>query len=67
MCEICLHEPCDPRCPNADLPKVVLTCDKCGEDIYEGDEYYEDIDGECICESCMDKWISNHHMYAEAN
>lgn len=31
------------------LPK----CDKCGKPIQ--DEYYYDIEGECICEKCLNK------------
>lgn len=41
---------------NKDL-YVVSSCDECGEDIYEGDQFYDlsDIVGceTCICEECM--------------
>lgn len=32
----------------------VLKCEECGEVIMIDDIYY-DIDGDCYCESCMDK------------
>lgn len=53
MCDICLHSPCLPQCPNAPPPPVVFTCYNCGEPIYEGDNYY-DIEGEAWCEECID-------------
>lgn len=65
MCDMCLQNPCHPRCPNAELPEVVLTCDKCGSEIFVGDAYYEDVGGENICESCMDAWTLIHQKYAE--
>lgn len=54
MCELCLQTPCDERCPNAPLPKVVFICSGCGDDIYDG-EYYWDILGEQFCEKCIDE------------
>lgn len=53
MCEICLHTPCDPRCPNAPDPPAVFVCSGCGENILDG-KYYWDILGEQFCESCID-------------
>ncbi len=52
MCNVCLQNPCHPRCPNADEPPVVHKCLHCGEDISVGDVYY-DIDGEPWCEECI--------------
>lgn len=52
MCEICLHSPCLPRCPNAPEPPSVFICSGCGKPIYEGDDYY-DILGEQFCEECV--------------
>lgn len=66
MCDVCLHYPCDPRCPNADEPREVLTCEHCGQPIYEGEDYYSDVDGEDICEQCFDKWVKAHNRVAEA-
>ena len=51
-CDICLKSPCDPRCPNAPDPKPVFVCSGCGEDILDGDDYW-DILGEQFCESCI--------------
>lgn len=53
MCEICRQTPCDSRCPNASEPKPVASCVKCGEGIYEGDEFFDSLDGP-ICEDCME-------------
>lgn len=36
----------DYRCPNYVQPKAEYYCEGCGEGIYEGDEYIENIDGE---------------------
>lgn len=36
-----------------DEPRVCFQCDDCGEDIYEGDDFYE-VDNETnYCEDCM--------------
>ena len=32
-----------------------LRCNECGEEIYSSDTYY-DIDGNIICEDCMNKY-----------
>lgn len=52
MCSVCMSNPCNSRCPNAEEEKTVHICMNCGEDIYEGDDYY-DIDGEAWCEECI--------------
>ncbi|MBQ4447398.1 MAG: hypothetical protein II897_03800 [Clostridia bacterium] len=52
MCEICYRSPCDPRCPNAPQPEAVFVCKSCGEDIVEGEDYYE-LDGEHYHEECF--------------
>lgn len=33
--------------------KAVLNCDLCGDEIFEGDYYY-DLNGEVICENCVE-------------
>lgn len=53
MCNVCGKDPCDPRCPNAPDPPTVFICSGCGENILDGDDYY-DVLGEQFCESCMD-------------
>ena len=52
MCEFCRQIPCHPRCPNADEPKFDHYCPICGNGIYEGEEYIENDDGECIHYDC---------------
>ena len=39
MCAVCRKNPCDSRCPNAEEPKSIYTCEWCEEPIYEGDKY----------------------------
>lgn len=54
MCDICRQSPCHPRCPNAPGPKPVFVCSGCGQDIYEGEDYW-DVLGEQFCEDCIDQ------------
>lgn len=35
--------------------KIYTTCDVCGEDILEGDSYYE-VGALCVCEECIDSF-----------
>lgn len=53
MCELCLRSPCAPGCPNAPEPPMVYICSGCGEDIRDGDDYW-DIMGEQWCRECID-------------
>lgn len=34
-------------------PEPVMICSECGEGIYEGEPFWR-INGDCICEKCMD-------------
>ena len=52
MCDICLQSPCNPRCPNAEEPKVYTRCEVCGGKIYEGDDFYKVLDID-VCEDCL--------------
>lgn len=54
MCDVCLKSPCDSRCPHAPEPPSVFVCSGCGENILDG-EYYWDIMGEQFCSHCMDE------------
>ena len=54
ICDICRNIPCIPRCPNAPEPRPIFICSGCGEDILEGDLYW-DIMGEQFCDSCIDE------------
>ena len=53
MCQICGKSPCHPRCPNAPDPIPDHRCSKCGEGIFENDEYAI-IDGQYYCYDCID-------------
>lgn len=52
MCDICHYSICPSSCPNAPEPPKFGKCAKCGEIIYDGDEYYE-IDEKTYCEACV--------------
>lgn len=51
MCDICHHIPCIPGCPN-ESEKIIGECINCGDDILEGDLFYDSEDG-MICEECL--------------
>ena len=52
MCEVCKKNPCDTRCPNYDPPKALQYCSICGQGIYDGQEYIENIDEDCAHFEC---------------
>lgn len=54
MCDICFQFPCHPRCPNSPDPPSVYICSGCGNDIHDGEDYW-DIMGEQWCEKCIEK------------
>jgi hypothetical protein len=54
MCDVCLKSPCDSRCPNAPEPPSVFICSGCGDNILDG-EYYWDILGEQFCSHCIEE------------
>lgn len=53
MCSVCRRIPCAAGCPNAEDPEPMYTCKGCGEGIYEGDRYYDGIDG-YYCKECLE-------------
>lgn len=53
MCAICNQIPCHSRCPNAPEAQPVFICTKCGEDILEGDKFFDSPAGP-VCKDCMD-------------
>lgn len=53
MCDVCLRSPCHPSCPHAPAPPSVFVCSGCGDDILDGDDYW-DVLGEQFCENCID-------------
>lgn len=55
MCEICHKNPCDIRCPNAEMPPIVHYCKECGYPIYDGEEFYN-INGKKYCSECMESF-----------
>ncbi len=60
MCEICLQNPCHPRCSNA-IDRIRGICDQCGEELYEGEYYYtDDMNGKYCSEDCA-KSANNIH------
>lgn len=46
MCSICRQSPCHPRCPNYVPLKASHYCSFCGDGIYDGEKYIENLDGE---------------------
>ncbi len=38
--------PCHSRCPNYFSPKAIHYCSSCGDGIYDGEEYIENLNGE---------------------
>ena len=54
MCSICKQYPCHPRCPNYIPPKASHCCYICNEEIYGGEEYIENDDGEYAHWDCVD-------------
>lgn len=53
MCDICRVAPCHPLCPNAPDPPTVFICSGCGNNIYDGEDYW-DIMGEQFCKNCIE-------------
>lgn len=53
LCPICGKITCHPRCPNYTHPKVYRYCKNCKEGIYDGEEYIENEDGECVHLECL--------------
>ena len=51
-CECCRMYTCPSSCPNAPDPPVFAECVGCGNDILDGDDYY-DINGDYYCEDCI--------------
>lgn len=52
MCAECGMIPCHPCCPNAPEPLIFAHCCDCGDEIYEGEDYF-DFDGMPFCEVCV--------------
>lgn len=53
MCEVCLQNPCHPRCPNYSPINTHIYCCKCGEIIEIGEEYLENLNGEAAHLDCF--------------
>ena len=53
MCELCLRTPCHPRCPNFIPPKAKYYCSICGEGIYRGEKYIENLNGDLAHWDCI--------------
>ena len=50
MCEMCLKEPCDPRCPSFHEYRVGR-CETCGVMVMDTDERWKDADDHLFCSS----------------
>lgn len=64
MCEICGRSVGHSyRCPNYTPPKASYYCSACGDGIYDGEEYIENLDGEYRHYECFNgmrdllKWL----------
>lgn len=53
MCEICLQNPCDSRCPNNDEEPEYI-CEMCDADIWNAEDGFE-FKGMTLCEKCFDE------------
>ena len=53
MCDLCMQTYCPKGCPNYLPPKSIVSCDICGEGIYDGEEYIENLDGYKIHFDCI--------------
>lgn len=42
-------------------PIVVMYCDNCGDEIFEGSETYE-VDGDTICQSCAESYTLKEYF-----
>ena len=51
MCKVCGHITCTGGCPEYE-PKIFAVCEKCGENIYDGEEF-ADL-GAFYCKNCLD-------------
>ncbi|WP_290772500.1 hypothetical protein [Anaerofustis sp.] len=41
-----------------------MICNRCGEEIYQDEIYYETEDG-CFCDGCMDEWLEDYKKDCE--
>jgi len=46
LCKLCLRVDCPSTCPCCIPPKTNHYCSSCGDGIFEGEEYIENLDGE---------------------
>ena len=53
MCVLCKRFRCPSNCPNADRPKPVFVCAKCGYGLRYGDDAYRIDEDTVWCENCM--------------
>lgn len=53
ICNLCLKNPCHPRCPNYIPAKARYYCSSCGDGIYSGEEYIENQNGEYRHYECL--------------
>ena len=61
MCCICLQNPCNSRCPNAEEPKAIYQCSVCGGGISQGQKYFETAE-DYICDECIEDMSAKELM-----
>lgn len=73
MCNICLKDPCDCRCPNYSPTSTGIYCCECGEEIIASDRYIQNGNGDymhfdCVCGICdLLKWLGYEIKTMEGN
>lgn len=62
MCDVCLHNPCVPQCPNYQ-PKKIGICKRCGYILYDTDEIWIDDEDQIFCsEYCAERYHGIHQL-----
>lgn len=61
MCAICRSYPCLGRCPNASELIPIYECCKCGNEIFDGEIYYNSPEG-YICKNCIEDMTASEFM-----
>ena len=65
VCEYCLQLQHASRCPNFE-PKVLFSCDECGEKILEGEYMWMGNSGFALCsEECFDIFHGKREILAD--
>lgn len=60
MCDICMHSPHLPGCPEEPEPHEIGKCALCGDPIYTGEEYAQGMDlyhVDCLENLSLSEWM----------